>query len=303
MISNGVITLSNPIEDKENGFLIDKIDLNKLVQKTIIADKKINGIVLSNELSSIEIDEDEEPDKVIKYNLRYEDEKVIMSGIIYKNDKEITKIEREIDIDTLVEQITKSVRNNIGMSFSITTIPVLSETLEEIKDQIYKSSFESNIMLTGEEYNHRINIYSEQTNDFLGVANRAYIENGSLILMETIYNPNVSVTNQGNISIKIIIDEENVVIFDNLTLESSNGKSIKYCSFSLMYAKVAKRKENNDATKLNMKGLKLPYRNSKTKILEDELILLNSQNALIRCYKQNKTMNIKKININKYLLS
>ena len=40
-----------------------------------------------------------------------------------------------------------------------------------------------------------------------------------------------------------------------------------------------------------------------TNYLVEELIKQNDQGTLIKCYKQNKKMNIIKVNINKYLLS
>ena len=299
MIDKGVAIFKNPIEDKENGYLIDKVDINKLIRKTILADKQINGIVLTDKRSTIILDE-EDDDKSIKYNMVYKDDKIIISGAIYKGNKEITNIKREIDVETLVDQISDTMRNNINKTLNVTSLPLVLEALEDIKDQIYKSSFENNIMLTREEYNYRINIYSAMNDTLIGVANRVFIENGSLILMEAIFYDTSYIS---EVNVKVILDEENVVEFNGLNLESSSGKSIKYCSFSLFDSTVVKNKENNKADKLNLKGLKLPYKNTKTKVMEDELLMLNNQNTLIKCYKLNKCMNIKKININKYLLS
>ena len=92
-----------------------------------------------------------------------------------------------------------------------------------------------------------------------------------------------------------------------LNLNSENGKSIKYCSYNLNDSKIAKKNPSKDETynaeKLKLKGLKLPNKDMSTNYLVEELIKQNDQGTLIKCYKQNKKMNIIKVNINKYLLS
>ena len=139
----------------------------------------------------------------------------------------------------------------------------------------------------------------------LGIANRLLIQNDIMVLFEVIsFDAEASLD---NIDIKIIINENEAIIFKSLKLNSENGKSIKYCSFNLTNAKAAKKnptkEESYNAEKLKLKGLKLPNKDMSTNYLIEELVKQNDQGTLIKCYKQNKKMNIVKININKYLLS
>ena len=296
-IENDVIILDNPIEDTENGYIIDRIDIRKLVSKRLMADSKIDGVSLTNNLSVISF---REQDMIIKYGMQYDNEKIIVTGTIFKDGEEHIKVDKEIDLEVLTTQITESIKERNGKGLNVSSLPIITEKLEEIKDEFYKTSFNNNIMLLREEYNYKINIYISGTDTLIGTANRLLIEGNSLLLMEAIMFDQYSLN---NVDLKMIIDHENVVVFEDLLLDSSSGKSIKYCSFNIIDCRVAKRREYNNPDKLKFKGIKLPYKNASTKALLDELLRLNSQNSLIRCYKQNKSMNIEKLNINKYLLS
>lgn len=296
-IENDVIILDNPIEDTENGYIIDRIDIKKLVSKRLMADSKIDGISLTNNLSVISF---REQDMIIKYGMQYDNEKIIVTGTIFKDGTEDLKVDKEIDLNVLVNQITESIKERNCKGLNVSSLPIITEKLEEIKDEFYKTSFNNNIMLLREEYNYKINMYVSGTDTLIGTANRLLIEGNSLLLMEAIMFDQYSLN---NVDLKMIIDHENVVVFEDLLLDSSSGKSIKYCSFNIIDCRIAKKREYNDPDKLKFKGIKLPYRNASTKALLDELLRLNSQNSLIRCYKQNKSMNIEKLNINKYLLS
>ncbi len=53
---------------------------------------------------------------------------------------------------------------------------------------------------------------------------------------------------------------------------------------------------------MKLKGLKLPDINASVVALNDELVTKNDVNTLVKAFKQNKRMNIVKIDINKYLL-
>ena len=139
----------------------------------------------------------------------------------------------------------------------------------------------------------------------IGVANRLLIQNEIMVLFEVIlFNAEDSLDNT---DIKVIINENEAIIFKNLKINSNNGKSIKYCSFDLNNTKIAKKnpskEENYNAEKLKLKGLKLPNKDMSTSYLIEELLKNNEQETLIKCCKRNKRMNIVKININKYLLS
>ena len=303
-IKKGIVHLENPIVDKENDYSIDKINLNKLVARKIASDSIVDGIALDRIYNPINTDN--ENDKLtIKYNMQYEDETgITLTGSINKQDKEIFKIDANINIDTLVTQVTDSITNKNNKNINIASLSIIQDTLKDIKDKLYSAAFTNNVLLSNEEFNYRIDIYKSGTDNLLGIANIMFIDGNVMMLSEVIaFDSNASLS---KIDIKMVIDENNAVIFKGLTLNSESGKSIKYCSFDLNDAKVAKKQpgrgETYNAEKLKLKGLKLPYKDMSTKYLLDELIKQNEHGNLIKCYKQNKSMNIVKINVNKYLL-
>ena len=304
-IKKGIIHLENPIVDEENDYSIDKIDLNKLVTRKIASDVIVDGIALDRVYNPINTNS--ESDKLtIKYNMQYEDETgMTLTGSINKQDKELFKIDTNINIDTLVAQIIDSIANKSNKSINISSLSVVQEALDGIKNKLCSAAFSNNVLLSNEEFNYRIDIYKAGTDNLLGIANRMFIDGNIMMLSEVIvFDSNVVLS---KIDIKMVIDENNAIIFKGLNLNSESGKSIKYCSFDLNDAKVAKKQpgkgETYNAEKLKLKGLKLPYKDTSTKYLLDELIKQNEHGKLIKCYKQNKSMNIIKINVNKYLLS
>lgn len=304
-IKKGIIHLENPIVDKENDYSIDKINLNKLVARKIASDAIVDGIALDRVYNPISTNS--ENDKlIIKYDMQYEDETgMTLTGSINKQNKELFKIDINISIDTLVAQITDFIANKSNKNINVASLPVIQEALDNIKDKLYSVAFSNNVLLSNEEFNYRIDIYKAGTDNLLGIANRMFVDGNIMMLSEVIvFDSNASLS---KIDIKMVIDESNAIIFKGLTLNSESGKSIKYCSFDLNDAKVAKKQpgrgETYNAEKLKLKGLKLPYKDTSTKYLLDELIKQNEHGNLIKCYKQNKSINIVKINVNKYLLS
>ena len=303
-IKKGIMHLPNPIVDEENDYSIDKIDLNKLIARKIASDAIVDGIALDRIYNPINTNS--ESDKMtIKYDMQYEDETgLTLIGSINKQDRELFRIDANIDIDTLVVQIVDSIANKSNKNINVASLPIIQETLDTIKDKLYDAAFGNNVLLSNEEFNYRIDIYKAGTDNLLGIANRMFIDSNIMMLSEVIaFDSNASLN---KIDIKMVIDENNAIIFKGLNLNSESGKSIKYCSFDLNDAKVAKKQpgkgEIYNAEKLKLKGLKLPYKDMSTKYLLDELIKQNEHGKLIKCYKQNKSMNIVKINVNKYLL-
>ena len=292
----GIFILENPIEDKENGYIIDKIDLNKISECTLMANGELEGIILSNVMTPITSNNDSA--MKIEYDIKYADKQIVLSGTVYQRDEQRISVMSYIDPNSVTSQLINAVTDN-NKKIDLAKLPAISSAIEVMKDDIYKKAFESNIMLEKEEYNYKINLYKPGTSEVIGVANRMFIQHKTLMLMETIFFADQSAD---KIDVKIILDKENVIYIKDLALSAKNGKAICYCAYDMMDAKISKVAEQNDDTKMKLKGLKLPYKNMSTITMESQLISANEHNALIRCFKQNKRMNIVTIDINKYLL-
>lgn len=294
---NGIFILDNPIEDKENGYVIDKIDLNKISDFVVVANSKMEGIVLNNVMTPIVSSNDD--NMRIEYNIEYDGEHVITSGTVYQQDTEQIYTNVKVDSNTVIAQLIDAVSQN-NKKLDIAKLPVIASAIDVIQDTVYKKAFESNILLAKEEYNYKINLYKPGTSEIIGIANRMFIQHKTLVLMEAIlFSDQYSLD---KVDIKVILDKEHAIYIKDLSLDAKNGKAIRYCSYNMMDAKISKITEQNDDTKMRLKGLKLPYKNMSTITMESQLISSNEQNMLIKCFKQNKRMNIVTIDINKYLL-
>lgn len=302
-IKNGIVYLKEAIEDKENGYKINTIDLNKLVDKKVAADSEIDGIRLESTFNTIRIDENKKI--TLEYILEYTDEtpKLTLTGKVKTNGDELFSITCDIDIDTLIMQIVDSISKN-NRNINVGGLEIMQKALDKIKDQAYKAAFKNNILLAEEEFNYRINVYKANSDSLIGIANRLFITKDIVTLMEFIAFD--AETQINTVDIQMVIDDQCAIYMKDLSLHSESGKSIKYCAFRITDGKIAikspSRGEVYNPEKLKLKGLKLPYKNSSTKYLLEELMRQNDHGALIRCYKQNKSINIVKINVNKYLL-
>lgn len=302
-IKNGIVALDTPIVDEKNGYNINTIDLNKLANKKIITDNLINGIKLESTFSPISLGNNSKMS--IEYILTYKNDIITLTGTVKVNDKEIFNVPYEIDINILVAQIIESINNNMN-SLTIANLNIIKTALDCLKDQAYKAAFDNNIILAQEVYNYRINIYESGKKNLIGLANRFTIHDNVIMLYELItFDPNIQMD---RIDIQVVLDESKSVWFKDIRINSSSGKSIKYCAFliesnSKAAIKLAGPEESFNADKLKLKGLTLPRKNNSTNYMVEDLLKENDQGALIKCYKQNKSMNITKLNVNRYLLS
>lgn len=305
-IKNGIMYLDEPIIDTENDYSIDSVDLSKITNETIAADNIMEGLLLEKTFTPFKTDNNN--DIVMKFGLKYDsdnDNKLSITGTVTKKDKAIFSDNYELDSYKLVEEILTTLKNNKNKNVSISSLNIITKGINIIKENLYSKAFNENILLSNELFNYRIEIFRAGTNNMIGVANRLLIQNDIMVLFEVIlFNTEDSLDNT---DIKVIINENEAIIFKSLKINSNNGKSIKYCSFDLNNTKIAKKnpskEENYNAEKLKLKGLKLPNKDMSTSYLIEELLKNNEQETLIKCCKRNKRMNIVKININKYLLS
>ncbi len=305
-IKNGIMYLDEPIIDTENDYSIDSVDLSKIASETIAVDNVMEGLLLEKTFTPFKTDNNN--DIVMKFGLKYDsdnDNKLFITGTVTKKDKTIFSDNYELDSYELIEEILNALKNNKNKNVSISSLNIITKGINIIKENLYSKAFDENILLSNELFNYKIEIFRAGTNHMIGVANRLLIQNEIMVLFEVIlFNAEDSLDNT---DIKVIINENEAIIFKNLKINSNNGKSIKYCSFDLNNTKIAKKnpskEENYNAEKLKLKGLKLPNKDMSTSYLIEELLKNNEQETLIKCCKRNKRMNIVKININKYLLS
>lgn len=305
-IKNGIMYLDEPIIDTENDYSIDSVDLSKIANETIAVDNVMEGLILEKTFTPFKTDNNN--DIVMKFGLKYDsdnDNKLFITGTVTKKDKTIFSDNYELDLYELIEEILNALKNNKNKNVSIPSLKIITRGINTVKGELYSKAFEKNILLSDELFNYRIEIFRAGTNNMLGIANRLLIQSDIMVLFEVIsFDAEAPLDNT---DIKVIINENEAIIFKSLKLNSNNGKSIKYCSFDLNNTKIAKKnpskEENYNAEKLKLKGLKLPNKDMSTSYLIEELLKNNEQETLIKCYKRNKRMNIVKININKYLLS
>lgn len=295
-INDGVVTFEKPIKVNKD-FAIDTFDLNKISDLQLIKNAKLNGIQLGDNYTAMQTKDSN--NLKLDYNIIYENNELKMTGdVLSWTDSSIITVERMLDINDIIVKIVDILQNNPKI-IDLSSMDTLDDAVKNIKQQINDSAFENNILLAGEELNYKVNLY-DRNNTLVGVANRAYVVENYITLGEVILFDNK--TNINTINIEIVLNNNSVIKIIDLENNAVNGDSIKYCRYETSKSKIRLESGEYDSSKMKLKGLKLPEIKSAVAVLHAELTGMNDVNALTKAFKQNKRMNIVKIDINKYLL-
>ena len=295
-IENGVVTFAKPIKVNKN-YTIDTFDLNKITDLQLVKNTKLNGIQLNDEYSMMHTKDSN--NLKLEYEIIYDENKLKMTGdVLSWADSSIITVEEEIDATTIIDKAIEILATDPKI-IDLSSIDSLDTAVKSIKQKINDSAFENNILLAGEELGYRINLY-DRNYSLVGVANRAHVIENFITLGEVILFDNK--TNISNLHIEIVLNNETIIKIIDLEQNAVSGDSIKYCRYSTSRAKIKLETGEYDSTKMKLKGLKLPDINASVVALNDELVTKNDVNTLVKAFKQNKRMNIVKIDINKYLL-
>lgn len=297
-IKNAIITLDPPIVDEENEYTITTIDLNQLITLDIASNEKIYGVVYNNTPMPVS---NKDTDTIgVQYHAYIKDDQVFLRGNVTHNDDPLFNIEKPIDIDRFVEEIRQLITNHDIIN--IEKIGAIKTIIEEVKEEIHATAFSENILLSEEEFNYRIELYSAADKKMIGVANRLVMHNDSIFLYEAVlYDPKANIE---KIDINIVLNDKNAIVIKNLAIFSNSGVSFKYLSYHVdnSFIMLTEHEGKMDHRKLNFKGINLPEKDYSTIYLSEDLINNNDQAALMRCYKANRKIDAIVVNVNRYLL-
>ena len=304
-IKNGIVTLDTPVVDSDNGYTIVNVDLNKLTKERIAQDSEMEGIKLNKAFTPFRSNKNDS--MIMKFNLEYNNdtESLDLVGKVTQGDKVLFDTYVALNVEQLVVDILDSLAQNTNNNVSLASLEMIRNAVDTARNTIYSKCFKENILLSNEEFNYRIDIFKAGTNNLLALGNRLSISDDTITLYEVIaFDSNATFD---KVDIRVVINEEEAIYFKSLSLNTTNGKSIKYCGFSLNNAQIAKKSPNKNEKynpeKLKLKGLELPAKESNTEFLLRDLLNNNDHNLLMKCYKQNKKLGVVKVNLNKYLLS
>lgn len=295
-IENGIVTFEEPIKVNKN-YTIDSFDLNRISELQLVKNTKLNGIQLSDEYSMMQTKDSN--NLKLDFEVIYEEEKLKMTGdVLSWAGTPIITVEETLDAAVIIDRAIEVLKTDPKI-IDLSTINTLDVAVKSIKQKINDSAFENNILLAGEELEYRINLY-DRNYSLVGVANRAHIIENFITLGEVILFDNK--TNINNLNIEIVLNNETIIKIIDLEQNAVSGDSIKYCRYGTSRAKIKLETGEYDNTKMKLKGLKLPAIDASVISLNEDLVSKNDVNALVKAFKQNKRMNIVKIDINKYLL-
>ena len=295
-IENGVVTFEKPIKVNKN-YSIDSFDLNKLSDLQLLKSGKINGIQLDSSFNLMEIKENNA--LRLDYEINYIENSLKITGEVSScTGSSIITVEETMNTDNVIQESMKLLENN-PKSINLANIETFEETTKTIKNKVNESAFENGILLAGEELNYKINIY-DRNDSLIGLANRAYINESYITLCEVMLFD--TKTNINNINIEIVLNKNSAIKIVDLEHNASSGESIRYCRYATSRAKIKLEEGTYEDSKMKLKNLKLPEFDPSVITLNTALTEQNDINTLTKAYKQNKKLNIVKIDINKYLL-
>lgn len=295
-IENGVVTFEKPIKVNKN-YSIDTFDLNKLSDLQLLKSGKINGIQLDSNYNLMEIKDNNA--LRLDYDINYVDSNLqITGGVSSCTGASIITVQETIDADTLIKESINLLEGD-PKSVNLSSIDTFDNATKLIKSKINESAFENGILLAGEELSYRVNIY-DRNDSLIGLANRAYINESYITLCEVMLFD--TKTNINAINIEIVLNKNSAIKIIDLEHNAASGESIKYCRYATSRAKIKVEEGNYEDSRMKLKNLKLPEFDHSVNTLSTELTERNDINLLIKAYKQNKKLNIVKIDINRYLL-
>ena len=295
-IENGIVTFEKPIKVNKN-YEIDSFDLNRISELQLVKNTKLNGVQFNDEYSMMQIKDSN--NLKLDFEVIYEEEKLKMTGdVLSWAGTSIITVEETLDATIIIDKAIEVLKTDPKI-IDLSTINTLDVAVKSIKQKINDSAFENNILLAGEELEYRINLY-DRNYSLVGVANRAHIIENFITLGEVILFDNK--TNISNLNIDIVLNNETIIKIIDLEQNAVSGDSIKYCRYGTSRAKIKLETGEYDNTKMKLKGLKLPSIDASVMSLNEDLVSKNDVNLLVKAFKQNKRMNIVKIDINKYLL-
>lgn len=295
-IENGVVTFEKPVKVNKN-YSIDTFDLNKLTDLQLLKSGKINGIQLDSSFNLMEIKENNA--LRLDYEINYIENSLKITGEVSScTGSSIITVEETMNTDNVIQESMKLLENN-PKSINLANIETFEETTKTIKNKVNESAFENGILLAGEELNYKINIY-DRNDSLIGLANRAYINESYITLCEVMLFD--TKTNINNINIEIVLNKNSAIKIVDLEHNASSGESIRYCRYATSRAKIKLEEGTYEDSKMKLKNLKLPEFDPSVITLNTALTEQNDINTLTKAYKQNKKLNIVKIDINKYLL-
>jgi hypothetical protein len=295
-IENGVVTFEKPIKVNKN-YSIDSFDLNKLSDLQLLKSGKINGIQLDTNFNLMEIKDNNA--LRLDYDINYvNDELQITGGVSSCTGASIISVQEAVNTDLLIQKAIDLLKDD-PKSVNLSNIDAFDESTKLIKNKINESAFENGILLAGEELNYRINLY-DRNDSLIGLANRAYINESYITLCEVMLFD--TKTNINSINIEIVLNKNSAIKIIDLEHNASSGESIRYCRYATSRAKIKLEEGTYEDSKMKLKNLQLPEFDPSVMVLNTALTEQNDINALTKAYKQNKKMNIVKIDINKYLL-
>lgn len=287
-----IISLENPhVINEENK--ITTIDLKKINELNLKHSILIKGVInISEDYSTIK----EHKEKLdIDYTITYENENVTVTGVF--NGK-VSKI--LVSTEMFLEDMLDAISSKKEIVFR--NLRSIKAATDLIKNQIYDTAFENNLILVGDEFKKRINIYNKQ-NELVGIGDRLICcSTVRMIIGECIFFKDVDHTQQ--YTIETILEDKTLNIM-NVSIYSSSGDSIKYVKLNTENGIIGLEPLENSKNKAPLKScnINMPNKNNDIDYLYNNLLEINSQQILNNYYRFNKKANVIKIDVNKYMIS
>lgn len=272
---------------------ITTIDLQKINDLNLKHSILIKGVInISENYATIK----EHKEKLnIDYTITYENENVTVTGVF--NEK-INKI--LVSTEMFLTDVLEALNSKKEIVFR--NLRSIKAATDLIKNQIYDTAFENNLILVGDEFNKRVNIYNKQ-NELVGIGNRLICcSTARMIVGECIFFKEIDHTQQ--YTIETVLEDKTLNIM-NVAIYSSAGDSIKYVKLNTENGIIGLDSLDDLKNKEPLKicNINTPTKNNDIDYLYNNLLDINSQQVLNNYYRFNKKANVIKIDVNKYMIS